>query len=1611
MTPRSGDQDDADAHEERVYFVENADEARLSDLDAAIESNEAHLAAHPDCPLRCLYQAVTGNLRAARGKRTESREDLVRAVELLRAATANPQTPPGLRGTLLFNLGNLLTKGELAESFGNLSEGVGAYRQALELLTGEERLACVSNMLPELLAVAERSDRPEPREEAQGLAFRFLDEAATNPVSESCVWNTLIDCVHAQAVMPDLHLALITKAETLAHRPASDSVRGLRYHRLGQLLNHVWDRTGDRSLLTRSIEAYRQAAALRPTEGTSVANLGLALREAGALDGDPELLEEAVGFGLTALEFTPEDSDDHVSMRGDLAAALTHLSEFRDQEDNLRAALDQTTEVVEHGRRTGNFQLLRNFLPNLAMVRLRLGMVTDDRDLKTEALDAYREALALPLSPQTRAMLLINYGSTLAQLAEHDDRPAAELHQANQAMAEALSLLPDGEPQLGGFLHAYAVNVLTLTMHDDSAAAHDTALAAWERILARATSCSLPGPAILCRALLAINYWRRYDHGTDVGDLARAIDHGEHALRDRQPGLTSEVGQLTVYAVAEAYRLRALAGHDPADFERALSWVTEALERPDVPPRMRRDFLTVRSATHHDRFNVFGRPSDLDEALNYAQQAVAAPVPTGPESATRNQLATCLSQKYQQSGVVEHLDRALEIWRATWSSIRTRLGGEDGDPPARYGDYALSIAYNLATALAQRYNLHRIPSDLDEALDTMAIVLRHTPENHSLWPDRLTAAANMLYSRCSRDDSPDDLSQALPYAEQAAATANPGSHAHFNAVAALLAVHAHGWDTHGGVSADNGGTEPDAEAPGDDLLGGHTESLDQAIEFGLRQAESEEGLPLRSWIPLTHNTAITLYMRWRASGDHKDLDRSISLLRQVLHRAGLERSPLSALVLGVTLLHHSRTDDMVCALDSSVSVPEARREAAAAFRSLATCVSAPSRTRFQAARRWATVTGRPDEETLAACRQLMELMPLVAWVGAPRTVREAVLEDESVLTPMAALAALEAGRPAEAVEFLELGRSVLWSQSLNLRTDLAEIEEADPELAARLAAVREALDSPAADGEAADLPSVTEPLGQVPPTPVDPDWSARIQEAQRISVSGDRDSLYDHLGPLTSADDPRVAGYAEFGRGLALIDRGEPEAAREALVRASEHDSPFAAAAANTLGNLLLATHDYAGARAAYERARDSDDQEESVSAAARLGRLDEIEAAETRLAPGPARLLVLGDVPELLAMAGHLLQQGQFSECRLFLERAFPRIPFEGHPAMASSLALVRQRTGDVPGARSAWELALSAEDPEVAAYAALRLGDLLTCEYTLDEARSAYARALDFPGLADEARARLAALSVPSPDEPSDAQETPLAFDYGYWLAHRRPMEEALTALNQAIGAGCADPRVHYYLCDVTRLHGNPEPQWSTECLHRVLALSPGTGTPLALIARSRLRELRGDQEGAISILDDAYSAAVTQGDAELATVAALTQASHHHRRKDFDDAHDAYQRAIRAGHPQLSLAAAFYMAVMLGEAGREEESRSTYRHLMTSGHPVQGGMAAMNLGMSLGRADDIDGAVEAFKWAANGAWEESAAHARDMLARLSADSSDAPDSPDPDAAADQDTEGFPS
>jgi hypothetical protein len=88
------------------------------------------------------------------------------------------------------------------------------------------------------------------------------------------------------------------------------------------------------------------------------------------------------------------------------------------------------------------------------------------------------------------------------------------------------------------------------------------------------------------------------------------------------------------------------------------------------------------------------------------------------------------------------------------------------------------------------------------------------------------------------------------------------------------------------------------------------------------------------------------------------------------------------------------------------------------------------------------------------------LLPTMASHGLDRMAREEQLAPWAGLAADAAACAILDARPELAVELLEQGRSVLWTQALNLRSDITLLATEAPELAGRLDNIRAILDSP-----------------------------------------------------------------------------------------------------------------------------------------------------------------------------------------------------------------------------------------------------------------------------------------------------------------------------------------------------------------------------------------------------------------------------------------------------------------------------------------------------------------------------------------------------------------------
>lgn len=229
----------------------------------------------------------------------------------------------------------------------------------------------------------------------------------------------------------------------------------------------------------------------------------------------------------------------------------------------------------------------------------------------------------------------------------------------------------------------------------------------------------------------------------------------------------------------------------------------------------------------------------------------------------------------------------------------------------------------------------------------------------------------------------------------------------------------------------------------DFVVNGRLDHLDKAIDL-LTEAVRDTPIGSGDRATCANNLGIALHDRSERTGDDTDLDEAIRWLRESV--AALPRD------------HPDRARHL-SNLATSVETRAARsgveadvREAAELWREASAVTTAPAHLRLGAARKWATFaadTGTPAAG-LDGFDEAVTLLPLAAWWGFDRDTREQLLADSTGLATDAAACAVAAGQPARALELLEGGRAVLWSQLLKTRTDRTALHDVAPELAKRM---------------------------------------------------------------------------------------------------------------------------------------------------------------------------------------------------------------------------------------------------------------------------------------------------------------------------------------------------------------------------------------------------------------------------------------------------------------------------------------------------------------------------------------------------------------------------------
>jgi tetratricopeptide (TPR) repeat protein len=415
-----------------------------------------------------------------------------------------------------------------------------------------------------------------------------------------------------------------------------------------------------------------------------------------------------------------------------------------------------------------------------------------------------------------------------------------------------------------------------------------------------------------------------------------------------------------------------------------------------------------------------GDQAQLEAALRTMRSAVAACPPKDPDRHVYvGHLGGLLQILYTRTGDPADIDEAIVLLDEAY-----RIS------PVNH-QYRPGYLSNLVNAFCSRYNQERQPADLNQAIEIGRHAVAAAPLDDGDRPMFLSNLAVALQMRYELTGEPDDMDKAIDNALEAVDTARVSdryAHSYLANLSAMLLTRFE--ET------------------------GQSAYLDDAIALG---RESLEHTPAdhpdrpRYLIIL----AAALRARFESTGVRADLDDDITHIEEAVAATPRDHPNRTAYLfnLGSALLaRHELT-----------SGAGSIKDALTAFQAASDVATAPPTERLLAAReggRAAMDSGDADT-ALRAYTTAIELLPLVSWHGLDRATQENHLRTWIGLPAEAAAAAIAAGQPARAVELIEAGRSVLWIQALNLRHDLAELQEHAPDLAAVLAKSRAVLAEPA----------------------------------------------------------------------------------------------------------------------------------------------------------------------------------------------------------------------------------------------------------------------------------------------------------------------------------------------------------------------------------------------------------------------------------------------------------------------------------------------------------------------------------------------------------------------
>ncbi|KAG1778190.1 CHAT domain-containing protein [Suillus placidus] len=556
----------------------------------------------------------------------------------------------------------------------------------------------------------------------------------------------------------------------------------------------------------------------------------------------------------------------------------------------------------------------------------------------------------------------------------------------------------------------------------------------------------------------------RFEHRGNDEDLDQAIALHREALALRPVGHTDRSMSLNNLATELSSRFKH-SGNDE-DLDQAIALYKEALALRPVGHTYRSLSLNNLANRLASRFEHRGNDEDLDQAIALHREALALrPIGHTDRSMSLNNLANQFSSRFEHRGNDEDLDQAIALHR---EALALR--------PVGHTDRSMSLN-NLANQFSSRFEHRGNDEDLDQAIALHREALALRPVGHTDRSGSLNNLATELSSRFKHRGDDEDLDQAIALHREALAlrpVGHPYRSESLNNLANQLSSR--------------------FEHRGDD------EDLDQAI------ALHREALAL---FPVGHtyrsmslnNLATELSSRFEHRGNREDLDESrenlccaLTLLTQHNPRQLVVHGSLAKVYLS---FHHSGLDGTGAGEDT-----DSLNAAMYNLKAAAIVVSGGTLSRLRASLRWVQHASQHSHGTeLEAYATSMQLLDAYMSTTASVSSRHNIMKDfPSTLAVDAASCALRSGDVCRAVELLEQGRTIIWTQMTRLRTPLDSLQTRGDHAAALMKKFRDLsslLDKPPANYPEA-TPRVNVEAEETRYRRLVEDWNIAVEDIRKI---------------------------------------------------------------------------------------------------------------------------------------------------------------------------------------------------------------------------------------------------------------------------------------------------------------------------------------------------------------------------------------------------------------------------------------------------------------------------------------------------------------------------------